>query len=35
MPQEVRETLYSGYLCIGHEMLPATTAGQREDRLDG
>lgn len=25
IPHEVRETLYSSYLCIGHEMLPATT----------
>lgn len=25
MPHEVRETLYSSYLCIGHEMFPWTT----------
>jgi hypothetical protein len=25
MPHDVRDERYSGYLCIGHEMLPATT----------
>jgi hypothetical protein len=34
IPQEVRETLYSGNLCIGHEMLPATTKeGQQSSDL--